>query len=111
MTDLLVAALVALLGGGFLGSLVQGLYQRRKQGADYAEVVARSATSLLTPLAERIEALQDELGTERKRVRAMARDLDDAREQLERARTALRLLRRELAEARNELHDDERRKP
>ncbi len=102
----LVAVLVAVLSGGFLGSIVQGLYQRRKLGADYAEVVARSATTLLEPLSARVEELQDELAKERQRVRAMAHEVAEAREQLDRARIALRMLRRELDAARQEARDD-----
>ncbi len=110
-SEALVAVLVALLGGGFLGSIVQGAYQRRKLGADYAEVVARSATALLEPLSARVDDLQSELARERQRVRSLAQDLDDAREQLERARLALRLLRKELAAARDDVTPSERHNP
>lgn len=106
--ELAVALLVALVGGTFLGSVVQGLYQRRKLGADYAEVVARSATSLLTPLATRVEELQDELAGERQRVRQLSHDLDAAREDLSQARLAVRLLREELSEARRDVAEHRR---
>ncbi len=107
-TEVAVAVLVALASGGFLGSIVQGIWQRKKLGADYAEVVARSATSLLQPLATRVEQLQEELQIERGRVRSLARDLDDARDNLNRARRALMLLRDELESARREAADDRR---
>lgn len=102
MTDQLLTLLVALVGGGFLGSLVQGLYQRRKLGADYADVIARSATGLLTPLAERVNELQTQLVREQQRAAQLGRDLDHARESLDRARIAIRVLRRELAQVRAE---------
>lgn len=101
-SDQIVTVLVAMVGSGFLVSLVQGLYQRKKMGADYADVIAKSATTLLTPLATRVEELQEELSTERKRVRSLARDLDDARDHLEAARRAVRSLRAELEEVRTE---------
>lgn len=94
--------LVALVGGGFLGSLVQGILQRRKLGADYADVIARSATGLLKPLAERVDELQAQLITEQGRARQLSRDLEAAHESLERARTAIRVLRRELTQLRRE---------
>lgn len=100
--EVIVTVLVALLGGSFLGSIVQGVYQRRKLGADYADVIAKSATSLLTPLATRVEELQDELAAERARVRSLARDLDLARDSLEQARRGLRMLRTELEATRQE---------
>jgi hypothetical protein len=100
--DQVVALLVAVLGGGFLGSLVQGLYQRRKIGADYADVIARSATGLLRPLADRVDELQAQLVQEQDRARQLARALDDALESLERARLAIRVMRQELAQVRKE---------
>lgn len=108
VSEIAVAVIVALVGGSFLGSIVQGLYQRRKLGAEYAEVVARSATSLLTPLASRVDELQSELAAERTRVRSLARDLDRARDELENARRALRLLRNELDAARADVERDRR---
>ncbi len=101
-TDEIVTLLVALLSGGFLGSFVQGLWQRRKLGADYADVIAKSATGLLKPLAERVEELQAELDHERARVQGLARDLDRTRESLDQARLVVRMLRRELDAAREE---------
>lgn len=105
MSDQLVAIMVALLGGGFLGSIVQGIWQRRKLGADYADVIAKSATGLLKPLAFRVDELQRELETERTRVQRLARDLDEARESLDSARHAVRMLRRELEATRAENRD------
>lgn len=99
--------LVALVGGGFLGSLVQGFMQRRKLGADYADVIARSATGLLKPLAERVDELQAQLVHEQQRAKQLSTDLTSANESLERARLAIRLLRRELRELRTEAHAHE----
>ena len=100
MNEQLMSLVVALVGGGFLGSIVQGLFQRRKYGADYADTIARSATSLLTPLATRVDELQDQLETEQERARQLARDLDDARDSLDHARRTTRLLLAELNEHR-----------
>lgn len=98
---------VALLGGGFLGSLVQALFQRRKLGADYADVIARSATGLLTPLAARVDELQVQLTHEQERAHELARDLDSARDSLDQARRTIRLLLRELNAARGVPNNDE----
>lgn len=91
--EYVVAVLVALLGGGFLGSLVQGLFLRRKLGADYAEVIAKSATGLLQPLTERVEELQTELRQERMKVRVLMAELEDTRDEM-------RSLKAELVKAR-----------
>lgn len=101
-TDQVFTLLVALVGGGFLGSLVQGIWQRRKLGADYADVIARSATGLLQPLARRVDELQEQLIVEQQRARKLARDLEKARESLEGARLAIRVMRRELEALRTE---------
>lgn len=100
-SDQVVTVLVALLGGGFFGTLVQGLWQRRKLGADYAEVVARSATTLLQPLAQRVEELESNL----RREKAVAKQLSA---ELAEARAVVRLLRNELMRAREE-HQENRR--
>lgn len=101
-TDQVFTLLVAVVGGGFLGSLVQGILQRRKLGADYADVIARSATGLLKPLADRVDELQTQLQREQQRARQLGRDLEAAQESLEGARLAIRVMRRELAQVRNE---------
>lgn len=103
LADQLVTVLVAMLSGGFLAALVQGAFQRKKLGAEYADVIARSATGLLQPLHERIQELEVEVEHERGRVRRLARDLDRANESLAAAREAVRLLTRELQNARKEV--------
>jgi chromosome segregation ATPase len=116
VADELVTLLVALLGGGFLGSLIQGLFYRRKLGADYANVIAESATGLLGPLRERVQELEDEVSTTRSelakahtKITALLDRLDGAYETLGEARVALadansevRLLRSELWATRHE---------
>lgn len=99
--EVLVTLLVALVGGGFLGSVVQGLYQRRKLGADYAEVVARSATTLLQPLATRVQELETDLHREREVAKKLSAELEEAR-------AVVRMLRQELLRAREE-HEENRR--
>lgn len=116
MAEQLITLLVAILGGGFLGSLVRGVFQRRKLGADYANVIAESATGLLAPLKERVGELQTEV-TQTRAELEQAHDkitdllvrLDDAYNTLGQARIALadtntevRLLRGELAATRRE---------
>ena len=96
-----VVILVALLTGGFLTSLVQGFLQRKKLGADYADVIAKSATGLLQPLHERVQELEADL----KREKQVARQLS---EELAEARAVVRLLRTELLKAREE-HAENRR--
>lgn len=114
MAETIVALLVALLGGGFIGSLIQGLFYRRKLGADYANVIAESATGLLQPLKDRVGELQDEVSQTRtelhqahSKIAALLTQLDGAYETLGQARIALadantevRLLRAEIAATR-----------
>lgn len=116
MTEQLVALLVAVLGGGFCGSLIQGLFYRRKLGADYSAVIAESATGLLAPLKERVSDLQTEvtatraeLGQAHTKITELLTRLDEAYNTLGQARIALadantevRLMRAEIAETRRE---------
>ncbi len=102
MNEQVVTLLVAVLGGGFLGSAVQGFYQRKKLGADYADVIARSATGLLKPLSDRVEELQIELTAtqrqlkeERVKVRVLVAELGDARDEMTALRRELNATRRE----------------
>jgi molecular chaperone GrpE (heat shock protein) len=59
------ANLTQLLLAGGLGGLVieafRAVVQRKKMGADYAEVISQSAINLLNPLERRIKELESEL--------------------------------------------------
>ncbi len=101
-TEIVVTILAAVLGGTFLGSIVQGMWQRKKLGADYADVIARSATTLLTPLADRVHELEDALEVERRRVVELREGLEAARIALRRAMGEVTALRNELAATRRE---------
>lgn len=100
----LFTLLVALVGGGFLGSVVQGILQRRKLGADYADVIARSATGLLKPLSDRVDELTAQLTAEQAKAKKLTQDLDKALESLNQARIAIRVMRNELEQLRGDDH-------
>ena len=77
--------LLAVGVGGLLVELIRGLFQRKKMGADYADVISNSAVRLLKPLEERIAELEQQV-----------RD----------ARAELVLAYTEIHELRQRLHED-----
>lgn len=88
----------AVLGvGGLIVELIRGFFHRRKMGADYAEVISRSAVGLLGPLEKRVHDLEDALASSETRADHLADQLTQSEE---RARTLSRLLERATEETR-----------
>lgn len=83
---------IALGLGGVIVELVRSFFQRRNMGANYAEVISRSAVGLLAPLEKRTEELEAKLGKSETRCRALHRQLKDSEHRADR-------LSRHLAEA------------
>lgn len=88
---------VALGVGGVVLELVRSFFQRRKMGADYAEVISRSAVGLLAPLEERVHDLETKLGKSETRCRVL-------HEQLAESEGRANALTRNLGECRLEVH-------
>ena len=59
--DRIVEFLVALGVGGIFVEAIRSFAQRRKMGADYADVVVKTALGLIEPLEHRIDELEHEL--------------------------------------------------
>lgn len=98
MTSFQIVQILMALGiGSIATSVIQGLLQRKKVGADYASVIASSATGLLAPLTRRVAELESALENEHRKVIDLTSDLEGARAEL-------RALRRELKEVRAENH-------
>lgn len=99
-----VVQLLAMAGvGGVSVEVVRSVMQRRKMGADYADVIARSATSLLEPLAKRVGELEMALSAERTKVVELTEAQEVARHKaldlttaLEAAQSEVKALRREI---------------
>lgn len=89
---------VALGLGGLVAEAFRSFIQRRKMGADYADVIAGTAVKLLEPLQQRINDLQGQLTEVRAQLTETQEDLTATREQL--ADT-----QEELSHARQEAHD------
>lgn len=71
ITEILLAAGV----GGVLVETIRTYRQRKKLGADYADVIASSAIKLLQPLEERILLLESELLETKRRLAATEAEL------------------------------------
>lgn len=82
MTEGIWIALIGVVAAG-LGSFVGMLFGRRKLEADAAQIVSNTAVSLIKPLQERLETVEDELETEKEVNRIYRRALDEWREGFE----------------------------
>lgn len=70
---------VALGFGGVIMEVIRSYLQRRKMGADYAEVISRSAVGLLAPLEERVHDLERQLSAALAEVASLRRQVAEAR--------------------------------
>ena len=68
--------------GAVVLEIVRSAFQRRKMGADTAEVISRSALALLAPLEKRIEDLTHELEEARTELATTRQELGEAREEI-----------------------------
>lgn len=59
--DLILNWVVALGVGALLVEAFRAIVNRRKLGADYADVISKTAVSLLDPLKERIQELEGQV--------------------------------------------------
>lgn len=73
------AVIVALVGsaGVLFGAVTSGMFQRRKISADAASAIAEAASTMLTPLTERVKALEDERAGLIRDLSALRCDMDD----------------------------------
>lgn len=77
VTEVLLAAGV----GGIFVEAIRAFRQRKKMGAEYADVIASSAIKLLQPLEARIKSLEDELVSTKKRLTNTEAQLRNVREE------------------------------
>lgn len=89
--------------GGVAVEVVRSVLQRRKMGADYADVIARSATSLLEPLAKRVAELEISLASERQESQKARDEAHGAHQEAEKAHAQVTLLTTDLQAARGEV--------
>ena len=82
--------------GGVVIEALRAFVQRRKMGADYADVIASSAIKLLMPLEDRVKELEQEQ-------LAYLRKLEEHQTELRDTKRKLILTQAELREARNEI--------
>lgn len=95
ITEILLAAGV----GGIIVEAIRGLRQRKKMGADYADVIASSAIKLLEPLEERVQEMRTELDKTKLELKDAKRELTAARAELRTARGEIRKLTQKLADS------------
>lgn len=69
---------IALGLGGVIVEAVRSFFQRRNMGANYAEVISRSAVGLLAPLESRVEDLEAKLGKSETRCRVLHEQLAES---------------------------------
>lgn len=82
-------AMVALGVGGLLGDIVRSFFQRKKVGADYADVISASAVRLIEPLEHQIDDLEEALGKCRTELKTTRIELRHSQEELGNTQTAL----------------------
>lgn len=91
-SEVVFQVIIALAGGGFLASVVQGAWQRKKTGGDYAGTIAAAATSLVEPLTKRITTLEDEVAVKDKTIEAREKKIKKLQLDLENCRRLIRVL-------------------
>lgn len=94
--DSIAGLLLAAGIGGIIVEVIRTLRQRKKMGAEYADVIASSAIKLLEPLEHRIEDLEEDLKEEQ-------RVSKETKAELKACRSELRSCREELHDAREEI--------
>lgn len=95
-TDGILDILLALGAGGIIVEGVRSVVQRKKLGADYADVIASSAIKLLEPLEEKVKELEAQQQSSHK-------SLHETKAELRETKRKLTLTQAELREARNEI--------
>ena len=84
---------VALGLGGLVAEALRSFVQRRKMGADYADVIAGTAVKLLEPLNKQIAALQEELAATKVELAATKNELTATKAELQSVREEAHALR------------------
>ncbi len=72
-TATLVAVITAVLGSGVLTAFANGIWQRRRNRADTAQILNDAALDLVVPLREQIKELRGEVAVYRQRVGMLER--------------------------------------
>jgi chromosome segregation ATPase len=92
----IVNAVVLLSSGGFAVEVIRGFFQKRKMGADYADVISASAVRLLKPLEDQIDDLQSRLRQTQKELTQTNRELTLCKVELRHAKEEAHELRTQM---------------
>lgn len=98
--DVILNWVVALGLGAVLVETVRAIVNRRKLGADYADVISKAAVGLLEPLQERIKELEEQVEVLEIKLYSANTALEAAKDDLAIATTELTVAKSDLEQCR-----------